>query len=121
MKQRILWTVAAVLWAGIIFVLSNLPDLATDLSSLADLILRKGAHLTEYVILAFLVHRALGTKSRWWLVVLLCVLYAASDEWHQTFVQDRHGAPLDVGIDAVGVLLGTFLALRTEKSSWQKA
>ena len=36
----------------------------------------------------------------------LGVLYAISDEVHQTFVAGRHGAPLDVAIDAVGVAVG---------------
>jgi VanZ family protein len=31
------------------------------------------------------------------------VLYAASDELHQTFVSGRHGSPLDVAIDAFGI------------------
>jgi VanZ family protein len=34
------------------------------------------------------------------------VLYAASDEIHQTFVSGRHGTPIDVAIDAVGVAIG---------------
>ena len=33
---------------------------------------------------------------------LLAVLFAASDEWHQTFVSDRDGNARDVLIDAAG-------------------
>jgi VanZ family protein len=38
------------------------------------------------------------------------VLYAASDEWHQTFVPTRVGTPWDVAIDAAGAALGLILA-----------
>lgn len=36
------------------------------------------------------------------LAVLICFLYACSDEWHQTFVPGRSGELRDVGIDAIG-------------------
>jgi VanZ family protein len=41
--------------------------------------------------------------------VALAVLYAVTDEVHQTFVEGRAGAPLDVGIDALGALAGVLL------------
>ena len=65
--------------------------------------LRKGAHVTEYAMLALLLVRALGREVP---AFALGVLYAASDEFHQSFVRGRHAAPLDVAIDAVGVLIG---------------
>ena len=120
MKQRLLYCIAAVLWAGVIFLLSHIPDLATDLPSSFDLILRKGAHTVEYAILAVLVYRAVGTRYALWLTVLICTLYAASDEWHQTFVGGRKGSPLDMAIDGIGIVLGTVIAYRTHKSPWQR-
>ena len=89
-------------WAGVIFALSSVPSLGTGLGTW-DYVLRKGAHMTEYAILAVLLVRATG-----WLAwaFALAVAYAGSDEIHQTFVRGRHGAPLDVAIDAVGVLAG---------------
>ena len=39
-----------------------------------------------------------------------CVVYAISDEWHQTFVPTRVGTPWDVLIDAAGAALGLALA-----------
>lgn len=118
--QRLFYGIAAVLWAGVIFSLSSFPDLATDLSSTVDLILRKGAHVTEFLILAVLIHKALGFRHRLWLTMVIGILYAASDEWHQTFISGRTGAITDVLIDSVGIVLGTLLASRTEKSPWQR-
>jgi VanZ family protein len=62
--------------------------------------------MTEYAILAVLLVRATG--SYMWAFVL-AVAYAGSDEFHQTFVRGRHGSPVDVGIDAVGALIGLTL------------
>ena len=90
------------LWAGVIFTLSSIPSLGTGLGTW-DTVLRKGAHITEYAILALLLVRAVGREVP---ALALGVLYAASDELHQGFVRGRHASPVDVAIDAVGLLLG---------------
>ena len=97
------------LWMAVIFALSSIPSLGTSLGTW-DLILRKIAHLTEYAILGALLVRATGRAGP---AFGLGVLYAASDEIHQTFVTGRHGTPVDVAIDAVGVAIGIAL--------WQSA
>jgi VanZ family protein len=88
---------------GLIFFLSAQPHLATDLGFL-DLVLRKLAHMTEYGVLALLWWRALRTRSPL-PGAAIAVAYAVSDEFHQHFVEGRHGAPVDVLIDAAGVAL----------------
>jgi VanZ family protein len=90
------------LWAAVIFVLSSIPSLGTGLGDW-DTILRKGAHTTEYAILALLLLRALGRDAP---AFLLGLAYAATDELHQHFVRGRHASPFDVAIDAVGLALG---------------
>ena len=90
------------LWAGVIFALSSIPSLGTGLGT-RDLILRKGAHTTEYAVLAILLLRAVEREAP---ALGLGVLYATSDELHQSFVRGRHAAPLDVAIDTVGLLIG---------------
>jgi VanZ family protein len=98
-------------WAGVIFAFSSIPSLNSGLGTW-DYVLRKGAHMTEYAILAVLLARATGSHA--W-AFGLAVVYAASDEFHQTFVRGRHGSPIDVGIDAVGALIGLAL-LRARRS-----
>jgi len=44
--------------------------------------------------------------------VAITLLYAASDKFHQTFIEGRHGSPLDVAIDASGILIAYGLATR---------
>jgi VanZ family protein len=96
-----LW-LPVVLWAAVIFALSSIPSLGTGLGTW-DLVLRKAAHMTEYAVLAFLLIRALGREAS---AVALGVLYAVSDELHQSFVRGRHASPVDVAIDTVGLLIG---------------
>jgi VanZ family protein len=96
-----LW-LPAVAWALVIFSLSSVPHLGTDLG-LWDTILRKLAHVFEYAVLGALLARALRRPG---LAFALAVLYAASDELHQTFVPGRHGSPVDVAIDSAGIALG---------------
>ena len=97
-----------VVWAAVIFAFSSVPSLSTELGTV-DTILRKLAHLAEYAILGALLCRALRNPV---LAVAAATLYAASDEIHQTFVEGRVGAPLDVAIDTVGALLGVIAWLR---------
>ena len=100
-------------WAGVIFAFSSIPSLSTHLGTW-DLVLRKAAHMTEYAILAALLRRATGS-SPW--AFALAVAYAASDEFHQTFVRGRHGSPVDVGIDAIGVAIGLMAWRRCRRST----
>ena len=96
-----LW-LPVLVWAAVIFAFSSVPDLGTGLGGW-DSLLRKLAHTTEYAVLGALLVRATGRPG---LAFALGVLYAASDEVHQSFVAGRHGAPVDVAIDAVGVACG---------------
>jgi VanZ family protein len=108
-SSRLLWTwVPVVLWAGLIFGLSSVPDLGTGLGTW-DTVLRKLAHFGEYAVLGFLLVRAVGREP---LAVGLGIAYAGSDELHQHFVRGRHAAVRDVAIDAAGVLLGVLLTRR---------
>jgi len=77
-------------------------------------IVRKTAHATEYAILAILVANHLRVilvpiRRLFWYTVPLCALYAASDEFHQLFVEGRSGRFTDVCIDTAGAAAGTLL------------
>ena len=77
-------------WMALIFFLSSQPQLPSPPDPLADLIFKKGAHFTVYAVLAVLWLRALPpVRWVWPLAWALTVLYAASDEWHQSFVPGR--------------------------------
>lgn len=83
----------------------------------------KGWHATEYAIFVLLLAGAL--RSRKWAprtaagaAVAAAVLFGATDEWHQTFVQGRDGCVRDVLIDSAGALaagIGLGLAARRQR------
>ena len=106
------------LWLGVIFFFSHQPDLKSGLPNIWDFILRKSAHFLEYAVLTWLFFRALGQNSRWALIgaIVFSVLYAFSDEWHQSFVPGRQSSLKDVGVDSFGALFITwFLRKRMVK------
>ena len=83
---------------------------------------RKVGHVSEYAILAMLLWRGLRRGTRWQMamstlrlrselvlfiaVSFLCAIFAASDEFHQSFVPTRTASPVDVVIDIIGALIG---------------
>jgi len=99
------------LWMGMIFVASSRSSLPFVLNKTVDFATKKAGHVTEYGVLAFLLWRAIS-KGRGWPALpsfggafVLSLLYAVSDEFHQTLVPGRAGRLTDVGFDALGVLL----------------
>lgn len=82
----------------------------------------KGWHVAEFAILFTLTHAALRRLDRsarrrnLILASLLCLLYAISDEYHQTFVPGRGGTWRDVAIDGLGIALAASIAwLRSDQ------
>lgn len=101
---------------GLIFFVSAQPSLPSA-PAWWDLILKKTMHAVAYGVLTCLYLRALrGTwrDDRWVRVasVALAVVYAISDEVHQTFVPGRNGSWVDVMLDTVGILSATLLDWR---------
>ena len=102
---------------GVIFFVSDQPSLDSGLGPI-DLIGRKLIHFAEYALLCFLWWRALVTVTTPSRAAVLAFLlasgYAASDEYHQTFVDGRHGSPIDWAIDSAGAATAA-LRLRTAR------
>lgn len=78
-------------------------------------IVRKNAHFFIYFFLGIIVFLALtksGVKKfhRIWIALLLCIIYAISDEFHQLFVPGRGGQVKDILIDSLGATFGVSLA-----------
>jgi VanZ family protein len=105
------------LWCGLIFTLSSIPHLTTGWGGW-DLLLRKCAHMVEYAILFLLTNRALGGTTAWpskkclLTALVFAVAYAASDEFHQSFVPGRGPSVMDVGIDSIGALAALIIKNR---------
>ncbi len=97
--------------AGIIFYLSAQPGLGDIKNNVTETFLRKGAHFTEYGVLAFFVWRlfynGLGflVGPVFWFSLILTTLYACLDEFHQTLVVGRSGKPIDVLVDFLSIFI----------------
>lgn len=142
LKKLLSWT-AVLLWMILIFNLSSQVaeqsnELSTGITEViiiiiekvdpnADFdihafnhIIRKNAHFFAYFVLGILVINAFrrsgvfGYKSIV-LALLICVLYAVSDEVHQYFVPGRGPGVKDVFIDSAGAVVGIMLYLGISK------
>ena len=90
------------------------PQISFATLNAIQLGIRKLGHLTEYAILAMLLWRALRRGTRWQMkmsisflvAALASAIFAASDEFHQSFVPSRTASPTDVMIDICGALVG---------------
>lgn len=87
------------------------PNIGEARLAAAHFLTRKAAHFTEYAVLAFLARRAFITSShefiqRYWFQqgLLLVVIYALLDEFHQSFVPSRTASIYDSAIDIAGGL-----------------
>lgn len=129
MKKNILRIVLIILilcWMYIVFGFSNAGgEESTGISTrvakffvkneayirLAEHIIRKVAHLSEYAIGGILVYSLLLTfnlnsKIQFCASWLFVVVYAITDEIHQLFIPGRTGRIVDVFIDSLGAMLG---------------
>jgi len=96
-----------------------LPRLSAEAIDAVMIVVRKGGHLTEYAILSMLCWRAVrqpvrGDARTWsWreaaISLTMAAVYAASDEFHQSFVPSRTASPRDVLVDACGAAIGLAL------------
>jgi VanZ family protein len=114
-----LWVPPLVLM-GVIFVLSGQPSLDSGLG-LIDTIGRKLVHFGAYALLCFLwwpvLSHGLPARRAALLAFLAASAYAATDEYHQAFVEGRHGTPLDWVIDSAGAALAAYGLLRREPAA----
>jgi len=73
-------------------------------------IIRKGAHFFAYFILGMLVVHALfkenNKKKEIIAALFICIMYAITDEIHQSFIPGRSGEIRDVLIDSCGAVIG---------------
>lgn len=79
-------------------------------------IIRKGAHLSIYTLVGIFIMSFISTykihlKYKFLISILVGLIYASSDEIHQSFIPGRTASIIDVGIDTSGVLIGIMLVL----------
>jgi VanZ family protein len=123
--RRWLWWLAVALWIAVVLGFSSdrfsaestsrflaplvrwiFPAISAEAQQLLQLLLRKGAHVFEYAVLAALAYQALRQSSKAWrsagLALALVAAVAATDETHQSFAVARTGSAIDVSLDVAG-------------------
>jgi VanZ family protein len=147
MKSFLRYWLPVLIWLGVIFVGSSdlmsaehtsrflipflrwlKPSISFETLSMIQFAVRKCAHLSEYAILGFLFFRAIfrGTNLKWSMSILcvnvwlVCVLVAATDEFHQSFVESRGASVWDVMIDAAGAIFGLVISTLFAKRGTRK-
>ncbi|MFW0862536.1 MAG: VanZ family protein [Candidatus Komeilibacteria bacterium] len=120
----------AAAWMSLIWLLSNRSVLNVGLSGLWDILFKKSAHIFVYAVLGLLLVKLLLGYKKWskednqfvfagllLLAFFLGILYAISDEIHQSFIPGRNASVVDIGIDTVGLFFGVVwgLKLSTDK------
>ena len=120
LKQIVPRWVPAFLTMVAIFWFSSQPADELPVFSWADMIIKKSSHIIGYALLAFWYWYGLGMdQNKRWLAWLLAIVYALTDEFHQTFVSGRNASLWDVVIfDNLGALIAIwFVGWWMKKSS----
>jgi VanZ family protein len=99
---------------GLIFTASSIPAKQLPQFGTLDYLAKKGGHVCGYLLLGFSLLRGLvpagaASARAAVLAVILAGAYAATDEFHQSFVPGRGPGVGDVGIDVAGASLGVLL------------
>jgi VanZ family protein len=110
LKNFVRYQLPLILFAGLIFYGSSIPKLPS-LEFGFDYI-DKLAHLIEFFIFTLLAIRAivhfpveLRGLSTYSYAIIVSMMYAFSDEFHQIYVPGRHADLLDIAADSTGILL----------------
>ena len=94
------------------------PHISFATLAVIQLIVRKLGHVTEYAILAALLwramrhHWALVRRSFWkpaTIALVVAMIYATTDEFHQSFTPSRTATVHDVMIDILGAIVGLMI------------
>ena len=106
-KKTILLWVAALIWMAVIFFFSSRPSYSIP-HFFPDYVF----HFLAYVLLAVLVFEALFSQEKEWplvsvstLAIIITVIYAATDEFHQFFIPTRTASISDWLVDSLAAFL----------------
>jgi VanZ family protein len=102
------------LWAIVIFNFSASPAKVTSQINWQDFAIKKTAHMIEYAVFTTLLYRALrksgfDIKRAGYVALAIAILYASTDEYHQSFTPGREPTVRDVIFDATGSVIGLSL------------
>jgi VanZ family protein len=101
------------------------PAASPRMLHLFHLGIRKLAHITEFGVLSVTVFRGIRSGRAGWRLdwalstFFIALVFAAIDEWHQSFVPVRQASARDVAIDSLGAVLAQVLVWAY--ANWRRA
>jgi VanZ family protein len=104
-----IYRLPVLLYMALIFYASSGPVTSATIRAFPDFVLHGAAYALLYFLAFWAVHEGTAPRSGkggFWLPALITVLYAASDEFHQSFVPSRDASLIDLLADAGGALFG---------------
>ncbi len=109
-KSFLRWLPALVMMVAIFFA-SNTPAREIPNFGPLDVVVKKAGHMLGYALLAGSYWFGLRfRKNGIWVALLLAILYAMTDEFHQIFIPGRHSSWVDVfGFDGGGAAFALLL------------
>jgi VanZ family protein len=107
----------SLLMIGAIFLFSSIPSREMPRFGSFDVLVKKGGHAFGYGLLAATFwHGFNWNRKLWWAALLLAVLYAVTDEFHQSFVPGRHPSAVDVAIDTTAAAISLAICALARKA-----
>jgi len=105
-KLYFLRWIPSLLMMGAIFFFSSRTSAQIPYFGSLDILVKKGGHAIGYGMLGlsyyYALPRTLSVRYRWIMALMMAILFALSDEFHQSFVAGRTSTLRDVLIDTAG-------------------
>jgi VanZ family protein len=109
----------------VIFFLSSLPSSRIPYYGAMDLLIKKGGHALGFGLLglayAYALPPRLSAGPRWLISLIMVLLFALSDEFHQSFVEGRNSSVIDVFIDITGASVALTIGVVYSSNSRSKS
>lgn len=126
-RKKKISIILMIIWMAFIFIMSSFDSAESGSQSniivniianifkinnyeVISFIVRKIAHFMEYLILGILVTNVFNVHGKkQYISIIVCIIYAISDEIHQLFVPGRSCQIFDMFIDSLGSSTGTLI------------
>ena len=131
MSKKYMSIILVIIWMSVIFIMSSFDGSVSSSQSnfivdklvnifnientdIVSLIVRKLAHYMEYLILGVLMINMFSEfdikiNTKYIIAIIICIIYASSDEIHQIFIAGRCFAIRDILIDSMGSISGIYI------------
>ncbi len=114
------------IWMLVIFLFSSMPTVKAAKLYWQEFVIKKSAHIFEYAVFTILLYRAIKAykpenANLYKIVLTSCILYALTDEFHQSFTPGREPTIRDIFFDVIGGFFGLYIIYYLKNSKYNLA